>query len=217
MRRLGAGILRRGAGGALDEVAAVIDLSAHDHAQRALAAALDLETGAIAVGEAVGRKICRLHLAGTVEIDRAFDAGAGAFDQKILDADGLRLGVDRERGARRLAGRLGPAGQKPVDLRRGQIGLDVETALAIGPGGDMRPLSRIGNCAGNRLAHVEAEIAARGVVEHALQADFGVRLVSRLAVFKAHRSAGDLDVALELEALRSWQWPAAPPLRPFAP
>ena len=48
--------------------------------------AFDLEARAVAVGEAVRREIGRLQFAGAVEIDRAFDAGAGALDQQILDA-----------------------------------------------------------------------------------------------------------------------------------
>src|SRR6185312_16745505 len=89
---LGVGILRRAAGGALDETATVINLTAHDHAQRTFGAALDLQARAITVGKAVGWETRRLHFAGAVEIDRAFDTRAGAFDQQILDANDLRLG-----------------------------------------------------------------------------------------------------------------------------
>ena len=60
---------RSAAGRGLDEAAAVIDVAAHDHAQRSIRRAFGLEAGAVAVGKTVGREIGRLHLPGAVEID----------------------------------------------------------------------------------------------------------------------------------------------------
>ena len=164
----------RAAGHGLDEAAAVIDVAAHDHAQRAVGGAIDFQVGAVAVGKAVGRESRRLQFARAVELDGAFDAAAGALDQKIVDADRLRLGGERERRPRRLAGRLDPAGQEAVDLRRRQVRLDGEFAVTVRPGADAAgELER--NAAADGVARIEAEIGSRIVVEHALQADVGSR------------------------------------------
>ena len=200
-RPLGGLARRAAARRGLDEVAAVIDVAAHDHAQRAVRRAFDLEADAVAVGETVGRKVGRLQFAGAVEFDRSLDAAAGAFDQKIVDADRLRLGRQREGRARRLAGRLHPARHQAVDLRRREIGLDGETAFAVGPRADAAGQADRYSAA-DAGAGFEAEIVARRLVQHALDADFGVGLVAHLAVFEVRRRAADLDVALDLEALR---------------
>src|SRR6202044_1153781 len=147
-----------------------------------------------------GREGRGLQFARTVELDGAFDAAAGALDQKIVDADRLRLGGERERRPRRLAGRLDPAGQEAVELRRSQVRLDGEFAVTVRPGADAAgELER--NAAADGARRIEAEIGSRSLVEHALQADFGRVIAARLAVFEAGWRTADLDVTLERKAL----------------
>ena len=58
------------------------------------------------------------------------------------------------------------------------------------------------NGAADRVADIEAKTVARRLVERARDTDFRVGVAARLAVFETDRGAADLDIALELEALR---------------
>ena len=81
-----------GRGQGLEQTATVISVAAHDRAQRAVRQAIDLETGAIAIGEAVGREARGQHIARIVEVDDAFHPAAGALDPEILNPDRLGFG-----------------------------------------------------------------------------------------------------------------------------
>ena len=70
----------------LDEAAAVIDVAAHGHAQRAVGAAIGLERRLVAVGQAEDGEIRRHHVAGTIDLDRALDRSAWRFDHQVLEA-----------------------------------------------------------------------------------------------------------------------------------
>ena len=69
----------------LDEAAAVVDLAAHRHPQRAVRPALGLQRRLVAVGQAEDREIRRHDVAGSVELDRALDRSAGRFDHEVLE------------------------------------------------------------------------------------------------------------------------------------
>ena len=112
----------------------------------------------------------------------------------------MRLGHERERGAGRLAGLFDPAGQKTFDLSGGQVGLNRETAVALGGSGDAAgDVDR--NCAADRTGRIKPEIGSRRFVEHAGNVDIGGLLAAHPAVFQARRGAADLDVAFQGEAL----------------
>ena len=81
-----------GRGQGLEQTATVISVAAHDRAQRAVRQAIDLETGAIAIGEAVGREVRGQHIARIVEVDDALHPAAGALDPEILNPDRLGFG-----------------------------------------------------------------------------------------------------------------------------
>jgi hypothetical protein len=123
---------RWSAGQRLDEIASVISVAAHDDAQRAVRRAVDFEARSVAVGEAVGRENRRLQFARTVELDRALDAAAGALDQRSSMRTDCGLVVSVKVARAGLPACFDPARQKAVDLRRRQIGLDGEAAVAIG-------------------------------------------------------------------------------------
>ncbi len=154
----------------------------------------------IAVGETVGRKIGRLQRARAVKLDRAFHAAAGALDQEIADADGLRVAGHGEGRPRRLARLLDPTRQETVDLGRRQVGRHRKAAVVLGRGAD--PAGDIDrNGAADRVRRIEPESVAHRLVEHALNMDVGFRLAAQLPVFETGRRAADLDVALERKAL----------------
>ena len=68
------------------EAAAVIDVAAQDHPQRAVRRAVGLQRGLVAVGEAEDREVRGHDVAGAVDLDRALDRGAGRLDHHVLEA-----------------------------------------------------------------------------------------------------------------------------------
>ena len=105
--------------------------------------------------------------------------------------------ADQQEGKpRRASRRLDPAGQKVVDFRGGQIGLDVEARVLLvvaDPAGEPHRQR-----AGQRRAEIDAEPRPRGLVERRLQPHLGVRLALELAVLDIGRRARDPHVALDL-------------------
>ena len=87
----------------LDEAAAVIDVAAHGHPQRAVGTAVRLERRLVAVGKAEDGEIRRHDVAGAIDLDRAFDRSAGPFDHQILEAGAGGFADERECRATRAA------------------------------------------------------------------------------------------------------------------
>ena len=114
----------------LDEAAAVIDVAAQRHAQRAVGAALGPQRRLVAVGEIEIRQVRGLDVARAVALDRALDQKARPFDRQIVEAHELRPAGHDEGHARLPSGRLDPARQQLVDPRLCKVGLDRIAAVA---------------------------------------------------------------------------------------
>ena len=170
---LGLGFFRHHAGQrGLHEIGSVEDVAAHRHAQRAVAAAVGLERGLVALRQAEHREIRRHDVARAVEFDRAFHVRARTGDGEIVDMHGLACLEHRIGGVRRLAGRLHPTRQQVVDLHRCQIGIHGHRGVLAVIADARREPDR--NSAGDGGAEIDAEPAARGFVDHRLQPQFGV-------------------------------------------
>ena len=166
-----------------DEISAIIDVAAHHHPQRAVGTALGLEHGLVAVRKVEGRETRRLNLATIVGFDRALDGRAGPVDHDVIKAGRGRPADDRKRRMRGLSARLGPSRQQIIDSRLGQIRVDRKPAFTAFECRDPAvDLDR------HRPAHITgeivAELAARRLIERALDANLGIAVAARLAVIE---------------------------------
>ena len=184
----------------LDEVAAVVEVAAHHHPQRAVGSALRLQRGLVAVRQREDRKTRALDLPGIVELERALDRGPGRIDDDVVETDGWRPADDGEARVRGLARWLDPARQQIVDARLRHVGLDREPAFTAFECGDASVhLDR--DRPAHEAAEIEAQLAARGLIERGLDADFGIGVATRLAIVQRRRRAVELHVALDPVAL----------------
>ncbi len=198
--RLGVG--RGAAHDGFDEAAAVVDVGAHRHFERALRHALGLEACLVALGHAERREVGGDELAVGVELDGSLHRDAAALDDDVVDPRRRALaGAHGEGRARRLRLGLHPAGKQIVDLGLAEVGLDREPVVLIAGRRDLAAeLDR--NRPGHGAIEIETEAIARGVVECRLQAKLGIAVAARLAIVDHGRHAADAHVAARLVALR---------------
>src|SRR5262249_15917200 len=122
----------------------------------------------------------------------ALDRGIGGLEHDVLEARQRRFVDQSEGGAAWLARRLRPAGQHVVDLRRGEIGFDREAAVdALTRRHTPGKFDR--NRPGGYSAEVEAELAARRLVQRRLDTDVDIT-IAPLAIVERGRDAVELDV-----------------------
>src|ERR1700730_18238870 len=95
----------------------------------------------------------------------------------------------------RLARQFHPSGKDVVELQRGKIGIDAETAVTADLSTE---LDRNGTA--HRGTEIESATLTARVIERGLQFDIGIA-IARFAVIQRGRLPVDLDVTLDLVAL----------------